>query len=64
MGRDFSDDLLRKSSRLRTSSLNLPRKLLPPKAKEGSWLTLDIVPEGDIVGGRDTCTALSSVQCR
>ena len=23
--------------------LNLPRKLLPPKAKEGSWLTLDIV---------------------
>ena len=27
--------------------LNLPRKLLPPKAKEGSWLTLDIV------GGRE-----------
>ena len=23
--------------------LNLPRKILPPKAKEGSWLTLDIV---------------------
>ena len=25
------------------AALNLPRKLLPPKAKEGSWLTLDIV---------------------
>ena len=23
--------------------LNLPRKLLPPNAKEGSWLQLDIV---------------------
>ena len=23
--------------------LNVPRKLLPPKAKEGSWLQLDIV---------------------
>jgi hypothetical protein len=23
--------------------LNVPRKLLPPKAKEGSWLQLDLV---------------------
>jgi hypothetical protein len=23
--------------------LNIPRKLLPPKTKEGSWLQLDIV---------------------
>jgi len=23
--------------------LNIPRKLLPPKAKEGSWLQLDLV---------------------
>lgn len=23
--------------------LNLPRKLLPPKAKEGSWLTLEMI---------------------
>ena len=34
------------------AALILPRKLLPPKAKEGSWLTLDIIPEGDMVGGQ------------
>ena len=35
------------------AALNLPRELLPPKAKEGSWLTLDIIPEGDFVAGRE-----------
>ena len=32
------------------SPVSLPRKLFPPKAKESSWLTLDIIPEGDLIG--------------
>jgi len=43
------------------AALNLPRKLLPSKAKEGSWLTLDIIPEGDFVAGRDTCTRFAKL---
>ena len=32
--------------------LTLPANSSPQKAKEGSWLTLDIILEGDIVGGQ------------
>jgi hypothetical protein len=31
---------------------HLPRNQLPPKAKEGSWLSLDIIPEGEFVAGQ------------